>query len=155
MRFLGYNYAQGASQEDFARSMLLWCTILIELLLRIILCKNICFNRSYSLSLVTQIVPGDFNCLDVKSIQSYFRLKPMVKKPTRKDLILDFVLTNLHNFYEEPQHFPPFGLSDHRAVTVESLKRENCGQPCKFVLKRDTREIQKAELGRYLSVIDW
>ncbi|XP_068704712.1 uncharacterized protein [Montipora foliosa] len=79
----------------------------------------------------------------------------MVKKPTRKDAILDLVLTNLHDFYEEPQHFPPFGLSDHQTVTVESLVRENCGQPCKFALKRDKRESRKAELGRYLSVIDW
>ena len=101
------------------------------------------------------ILAGDFNRLDVKSIQRHFRLKQMVKKPTRKDAILDLVLTNLHDFYEEPQHFPPFGLSDHQTVTVESLVRENCGQPCKFVLKRDKRESRKAELGRYLSVIDW
>ena len=79
----------------------------------------------------------------------------MVKKPTRKDAILDLVLTNLHDFYEEPQDFPPFGLSDHQTVTVESLVGANCGQPCKFVLKRDKRESRKAELGRYLSVIDW
>ena len=101
------------------------------------------------------ILAGDFNRLDVKSIQRHFRLKQMVKKPTRKDAILDLVLTNLHDFYEEPQHFPPFGLTDHQTVTVESLVRENCGQPRKFVLKGDKTESRKAELGRYLSVIDW
>ena len=101
-----------------------------------------------------RILAGDFNRLDVKSIQRHLRLRPMVKKPTRKGLILDFVLTNLHNFYEEPQHFLPFGLSDHRAITVESLKRENCGQPCEFVLKQDKRKSQKAKLGKYLSVIE-
>ncbi|XP_068752751.1 uncharacterized protein [Montipora capricornis] len=101
------------------------------------------------------ILAGDFNRLDVKSIQRHFRLKQMAKKPTRKVAILDLVLTNLHDFYEEPQHFSPFGLSDHQTVTVESLVIENCGQPCKFVLKRDKRESRKAELGRYLSVIDW
>lgn len=99
----------------------------------------------------TLILAGDFNRLDVKSIRRHLRLKQIVKK----DAILDLVLTNLHDLYEEPQHFPPFGLSDHQTVTVESLVRENCGQPCKFVLKRDKRENRKAELGRYLSVIDW
>ena len=66
------------------------------------------------------ILAGDFNRLDEKSIQRHFRLKQMVKKPTRKDAILDLVLTNLHDFYKEPQHFPPFGLSDHQTVSVES-----------------------------------
>ena len=67
------------------------------------------------------ILAGDFNRLDVTSKT---QLKRMVKKPTRKDAILDLVLTHLHDFYEEPQHFPPFGLSDHQTVTVESLVRK-------------------------------
>jgi hypothetical protein len=39
--------------------------------------------------------------------------KLIVKKATRKDAILDFVLTNMNKYYKEPRIFPPFGLSDH------------------------------------------
>ena len=44
------------------------------------------------------IVAGDFNRLDVTSIQRHFRLKQIVKKPTRKNAILDLVLTNMHDY---------------------------------------------------------
>ena len=63
------------------------------------------------------IVAGDFNRLDITSIKKHFRLKQIVKKPTRKNGILDLVLTNLHQFYDDPCTFPPFGLSDHHTVT--------------------------------------
>ena len=33
--------------------------------------------------------------------------------------------------------------------------RESSQNPTKFMLKRDTRASRKAELGRYLSAIDW
>ena len=69
------------------------------------------------------IVAGDFNRLDVKSIQRHFRLKQIVKKPTRKNAILDLVLTHMHGFYADPQHFPPFELSDHHTATVEAKER--------------------------------
>ena len=101
------------------------------------------------------IVAGDFNRLDTKPIERHFHLKQMVKISTRKDAILDRVLTNLHRFYVTPQGFPPFGLSDHNTITVEAKVRDNCRQQSRFVFKRDKRERRKAELGRYLCVIDW
>ena len=102
------------------------------------------------------IVAGDFNRLDVKSIQRHFRLKQIVKKPTRKNAILDLVLTNLHKFYDTPQSFPPFGLSDHNTVIADARARDtNDSTSIKVVLKRDIRASRKAELGRYLNSIDW
>ena len=101
------------------------------------------------------IVAGDFNRLDTKPIERHFRLKQIVKIPTRKDAILHRVLTNLHRFYVAPQGFPPFGLSDHNTITVEAKVRDNSRQQSRFVFKRDKRENRKAELGRYLSAIDW
>ena len=101
------------------------------------------------------IVAGDFNRLDVKSTQRHFRLKQIVKKPTRKNAILDLVLTNMHGFYADPQHFPPFGLSDHHTVTVEAKERAEFRQAPKFVLKRDKRESRRAELGWYFGTMDW
>ena len=101
------------------------------------------------------IVAGDFNRLDVKSIQRQFRLKQIVKKPTRKNAILDLVLTNMHDYYADPQQFPSFGLSDHHTVIVEAKVRENSRQSPKFILKRDKRESRRAELGRYFATMDW
>ena len=101
------------------------------------------------------IVAGDFNRLDVKSIQRHFRLKQIVKKPTRKNAILDLVLTKMHGFYADPQHFPPFELSDHHTVTVGAKERAESRQAPKFVLKRDKRERRRAEPGRYFGTMDW
>ena len=79
------------------------------------------------------VVAGDFNRLDTKPIERHFRLKQMVKIPTRGDAILDRVLTNLHRFYDAPQGFPPFRLSDHNTITVEAKVRDNCRQQSRFV----------------------
>ena len=70
------------------------------------------------------IVVGDLNRLDTKPIERHFQLKQIMKIPTRKDAIL--VLTNLHRFYDAPQGFLPFCLSDHNTITVEAKMRENC-----------------------------
>ena len=100
------------------------------------------------------IVGGDFNRLDVKSIQRHFRSKQIVKKPTRENAILDFVLTNMHGFCADPQHFPPFGLSDHQTVTVEAKERAESRQAPKFVLNLYYL-YWRAELGRYFGTMDW
>ena len=69
------------------------------------------------------IVAGDFNHLDVTRIKKHFRLKQIVKSPTRKDVILDFVLTNLNDHYVSPEIFPPFGLSDHNVIMASPKVR--------------------------------
>ena len=100
------------------------------------------------------IVAGDFNRLDIKSLKKHFRLKQIVKKPTRKDAILDLILTNLHDFYDDPRHFPPFGLSDHNTIAAEPRTRVS-SRSIKYVFKRDMRASRKAEMGRFLSSMDW
>ena len=62
------------------------------------------------------IVAGDFNRLDRKPIERHFSLKQTVKIPTRKDAILDHVLTNLDCFYVAPQGFHPLAC-----LTIISL----------------------------------
>ena len=100
------------------------------------------------------IIAGDFNRLDVNSLKKHFRLKQIVKKPTRKDAILDLILTNLYEVYDNPKTFPAFGLSDHNTITAQPKNRQN-ERTIKFVFKRDKRESRKAVLGRYLCNIDW
>ena len=103
------------------------------------------------------IVAEDFHRPDTKSIKSlrHFRLKQIVQIPTRKDTILDRVLTNLHRFYNAPQGFPPFGQSEHDTITVEAKVRDNCCQQSRCMFKQDKRESRRAELGRYPCAIDW
>ena len=58
---------------------------------------------------------GDFNRLTVSRPSTQFRMKQLIRSPTRGDRILDLVLTNLPQIYDKNsvQILPPFGLSDH------------------------------------------
>ena len=64
---------------------------------------------------------------------------------------MDLILRNLAGHYANPEAFPPFGLT----VLVASMIREGHIKATRFILKRDLRPSRKAELGRYLSGIDW
>ena len=68
---------------------------------------------------------------------------------------MDLILTNLAGYYANPEAFPPFGLSDHNTVLAAPMIREGRIKATKFILKRDLRPSRKAELGRYLSGMDW
>ena len=70
------------------------------------------------------IVCGDFNRLNLQPIMNHFRLSQIVKVPTRKNATLDLVLKNLKVHYENPQAFPPFGLSDHNVILTSPKARE-------------------------------
>ena len=101
------------------------------------------------------IICGDFNRLNVQPIMNLFRLKQIVKVPTRKNATLDLILTNLQAHYENPQAFPPFGLSDHNTVLTSPKTREKSAKIINIVLRRDLRPSRKAKLGRFLSSMDW
>jgi hypothetical protein len=47
------------------------------------------------------IITGDFNRLNVDSVKCHFKLKQLVKQPTRESAILDLFLTNLDKFYQD------------------------------------------------------
>ena len=101
------------------------------------------------------IVTGDFNRLNVSYPLNHFCLKQIVKIPTRKEATVDLIMTNMHKYYNSPQGFPAFGLSDHNTV-VASPKILSRGTNTKKVLTIcDKRTSRKAEMGRYLAAIDW
>ena len=85
------------------------------------------------------IIAGDFNRLNVNQIIKHFRLKQIVKSPTRGKAILDLVLTNMHEFYKSPQILPLIGLSDHSTVVVSPAHIVKKAKPT-FVYKRDLRQ---------------
>ena len=66
-------------------------------------------------------------------------------------MTFDLIMTNLHSQYREPRAFPPFGQSDHSIPRI----RGKGGNLTKCIVKRDVRASRKAELGRYLSSMDW
>ena len=88
-------------------------------------------------------------------IKKHFRLKQIVKSPTRKDAILDFVLTNLNDHYVSSEIFPPFGLSDHNIIMASPKVRTENLNTRKVIYKRDSRASCKAAMGRYLCALDW
>ena len=101
------------------------------------------------------VVTGDFNRLKTRRLQNHFKLKQLVKFPTRGQATLDLILTNMADKYAEPESFPPFGLSDHVTVIVAPKARDAADNTRISITTRDTRESKKVSLGRYLCNIDW
>ena len=104
------------------------------------------------------LLSGDFNWLNISRLHTQFKLKQLVRVPTRGNQTLDLILTNMPHVYNKDlvQTFPPFGLSDHLVVSLEPKprSRHNTGSRRSFT-RRDTRSSCKCELGRYFGSIDW
>ena len=76
------------------------------------------------------IIAGDKNDLNEKEIITISpAFRQIVLKPTRKNKILTVVITDLHNYYQEPIIIPPVSVdegstgspSDHQGVLVIPL----------------------------------
>ena len=100
------------------------------------------------------IITGDFNRLNTGRLQCNFKLKQLVKIPTRGDATLDLVLTNLGDHFLTPECFPPFGLSDHCTVIVQPRKRVPNQHTRKSITIRDIRDSNKMCFERYFSSIN-
>ncbi len=55
---------------------------------------------------------GDLNRLRTSSISRLFKLKELMNFPTRGERTLDVILTNISQFFDNPEKMAPFGLSD-------------------------------------------
>ena len=93
---------------------------------------------------------GNFNRLNINLL-----LKQLVKVSTRNNTTLDLLLTNLHEYYCPPLAFFPFGLSDHNTIVVTPKIKDCNATKKKTVMKRHSHASHRAELGRYLSSINW
>ena len=80
-----------------------------------------------------------FNRLKTRRLQNHFKLKQLVKFPTRGQATLDLILTNMAEKYAEPESFPPFGLSDHVTVIVAPKVRDAADNTRLSITTRDTR----------------
>ena len=101
------------------------------------------------------IVAGDFNHLNVDSLQRHFNLKQLVKSPTRGQATLDLILTNMAKFFSQPEINPPFGLSDHSTVLLNPKKRTPAMSIRKQIFVRDKRQSKKDSLARYFASLNW
>ncbi|CAB4021326.1 Hypothetical predicted protein [Paramuricea clavata] len=101
------------------------------------------------------MILGDFNHFDYKTLCRHSFLKQTVKKPTRQSAILDLILTNMHQWYNEPEILPAIGLSDHLSVLATPAVQPK--QPNNIIKKtvRKTKPSSITSLGKFVKSLDW
>ena len=95
----------------------------------------------------------DFNKLNTFRLRNGFKLKQIIKFPTRGQNTLDLILTNLKSFYGDPKKLPPFGLSDHFSIKVLPLTRSLFSKPTFRINSRDLRPTKCLALRKYLEEV--
>ena len=96
------------------------------------------------------IILGDFNQLKTSRLQNSFKLKQLVKFPTRGQNILDLIMTNIGSYYQKPKKLSPFGLSDHATIEIQPLSRSEFPKVSIKTKSRDLRVTNRLALRRYL-----
>ena len=86
------------------------------------------------------IIAGDFNKLNTSRLRNAFKFKQIIRFPTRGNNILDLILTNLDQYYQEPEKFSPFGLSDHVSIVIQPRARSKIPKATFKIKSRDTIE---------------
>ena len=99
------------------------------------------------------ILMGDFNRLKTSSISRLSKLKQLVNFPTRSERTLDVILTNMSQFFDNPEKMAPFGRSDRFTMSLfPKIRNINMNGP-RAVKSHDIRPSNKMALGRVLSTI--
>ena len=101
------------------------------------------------------LLMGDFNDLKVDDICDACNLHQIVKVPTRKNAILDLILTNTsNNFYKEPISLPNIGSSDHLCVLYEPiLGKVQAPKEKKYI--RKFKKSAMIQFGAWITTFDW
>ena len=100
------------------------------------------------------LVLGDFNQFRPGNLCGSFKLKKIVKKPTRGENVLDQVYTNL-SFYYESTILPPIGSSDHRSILLQPLRNEIPSVPTIRTQRRECKASNKRALIYTLENTNW
>ena len=112
------------------------------------------FYENYTNPLIMLL--GDFNDLNIIDICETCLLQQVVKVPTRKNAILDLIMTHLDNtLYKDPVTLPSIGNSDHLCVVYvpnNQLKQENTK---KKVMIRKFKKSAMIEFGSWITKFDW
>ncbi len=99
-------------------------------------------------------IVGDFNKCPISSLLRHFSLKQIVKNPTRNDVILDLILTNMSDFCPQVNVIAPLGRSDHNSVLF-TLEKTNCQNQCNKVTIRRGNARAKRDFNEWLTRINW
>ena len=100
------------------------------------------------------MITGDFNHLNPRQLCQRFGLRRIVKAPTRGQNILDQILTNMHHLYNDAQHLPPLGRSDHQCITLTPLQQRPPAKP----IQRNVRMLKQENiraLGIRINLENW
>ena len=101
------------------------------------------------------IILGDFNRLNISQLKSNYGLRQLVNFPTRGRNTLDLVLTNLHEYYDQPTKYAPFGFSDHMSVELKPKNRIQFQSAQRIkIKKRDLRPSSRLIFRKYLELLD-
>ena len=99
---------------------------------------------------------GDFNDLKILDICETSLLKQVVNVPTRKNAILDLILTNINNnLYIDPITLPSIGTSDHLCVIYEPKNYVKQDSTKKKISIRKFKKSAKIAFGAWISNFDW
>ena len=99
------------------------------------------------------IITGDFNKMKLSPLCRQFNLRKLIKSATRGRNVLDQILTNMHDLFEEVLHRPPIGRSDHQCLLLTPKIKEK--------VKPTTRRIRQMKpenirlLGLKLNLENW
>ena len=100
------------------------------------------------------LIVRDFNRLKIKRLQNSFGLKQIVNFPTRGKGFLDWVFTNLAEFYKDPIQRPSHGLSDHMSVELQPRNRSSLSNTKITIKSRDLKPRKRLSMRTYLQEVD-
>ena len=103
------------------------------------------------------ILAGDFNTMDDKYMKRSFKLKQIVKKPTKGKSILDKIYTNISHLYSEPEILPPLGSlpHGHGVVICQPCLTTEHQQQISSVVSRRSDNNSKAYVAHSLQITNW
>ena len=106
------------------------------------------------------IITGDFNPrgngFDPKMLSTHCNLKQIVHSPTRKEVTLDLIFTNIKDYYSKPEISAPLGTSDHSCVKLKFSAGNHVNSITKRKVKvRPVKESNLTLFRSHLSNYDW
>ena len=101
------------------------------------------------------IISGDMNRLNLSTLLTAHRLKQVVDKPTRHNIILDKIVTNLKQFYHPVELIAPIGQSDHNGILLKPKILPPHQNKTKIKQVRPMRESSIRSFGNWITQHDW